>query len=449
MSIQCPFCGSSKVFKAGFRASRSGERIQRYLCCLCGRRFSLKPPPNPGEEPNVLVKSRGASNPVEDLAQVDVVVGLSGEPGFQDLPLPPAEELGMHTSRKSRKGLNSLLHGFEEHGRTRSERGSPASGEKMNPEKGDGVETLVLATGAGPGRIEIQGDPEVISFAFWLKKQGLAERSINIYVLRLNQLVKQGANLNNPESVKEVLANNGKSETWKALAVAAYSKFLKFKGLSWEPPKIVETRKLPFIPLESELDALIAGCGSKTSTLLQLLKETGLRCGEALRLRWSDIDFERRVIILNRPEKNSNPRIFKVSDRLMGMLKALPKKDERVFSCTYHSVQATFAASRRRIAKNLNNPRLLKISFHTFRHWKGTLEYHKTKDILHVKELLGHRSINNTLLYVQIDKTLFNEDSDEFEVRVAKDPEEIKSLLEVGFEYVCEKDGLMFFRKRK
>ena len=27
--------------------------------------------------------------------------------------------------------------------------------------------------------------------------------------------------------------------------------------------------------------------------------------------------------------------------------------------------------------------------------------------------------------------------------------EEIKKLLEVGFEYVCEKDGLMFFRKRK
>jgi hypothetical protein len=32
---------------------------------------------------------------------------------------------------------------------------------------------------------------------------------------------------------------------------------------------------------------------------------------------------------------------------------------------------------------------------------------------------------------------------------VAEKPEEIKALLEVGFEYVCEKDELMFFRKRK
>ena len=39
--------------------------------------------------------------------------------------------------------------------------------------------------------------------------------------------------------------------------------------------------------------------------------------------------------------------------------------------------------------------------------------------------------------------------NDEFTVKVASDPEEIKALLEVGFEYVCEKDGLLFFRKRK
>jgi len=28
-------------------------------------------------------------------------------------------------------------------------------------------------------------------------------------------------------------------------------------------------------------------------------------------------------------------------------------------------------------------------------------------------------------------------------------PEEVKSLLEAGFEYVCQKDNLIFLRKRK
>lgn len=62
---------------------------------------------------------------------------------------------------------------------------------------------------------------------------------------------------------------------------------------------------------------------------------------------------------------------------------------------------------------------------------------------------LGHKNIQNTMLYIQIEKALFAFDSDEFHVKTAKTPEEIKELLEVGFEYVCEKDGLLFFRKRK
>jgi hypothetical protein len=35
--------------------------------------------------------------------------------------------------------------------------------------------------------------------------------------------------------------------------------------------------------------------------------------------------------------------------------------------------------------------------------------------------------------------------SQEYNIRVAEDQEEIEKLLEVGFEYVCEKDGKLFF----
>jgi hypothetical protein len=39
--------------------------------------------------------------------------------------------------------------------------------------------------------------------------------------------------------------------------------------------------------------------------------------------------------------------------------------------------------------------------------------------------------------------------NDEFTVKVAEKPEEIKTLLELGFEYVLQKDNLIFLRKRK
>ena len=99
------------------------------------------------------------------------------------------------------------------------------------------------------------------------------------------------------------------------------------------------TRKFPFIPTEQELDVLIAGCGRKTATFLQLLKETAMRAGEAKSLLWTNIDLERRNITLNTPEKRGNPRIFKASNKLIDMLAALPKINEKVFPSTMSSLK--------------------------------------------------------------------------------------------------------------
>ena len=35
-----------------------------------------------------------------------------------------------------------------------------------------------------------------------------------------------------------------------------------------------------------------------------------MRVGEASKLKWENVDLKRHIIILNNPEKNSNPRIF-------------------------------------------------------------------------------------------------------------------------------------------
>jgi hypothetical protein len=75
--------------------------------------------------------------------------------------------------------------------------------------------------------------------------------------------------------------------------------------------------------------------------------------------------------------------------------------------------------------------------------------YHKTKDPYYVKDFLGHKELRNTEIYINIECTIFEPTNDEFTVKIAEKPEEAKSLLEVGFEYVCRKDNLIFMRKRK
>jgi hypothetical protein len=73
------------------------------------------------------------------------------------------------------------------------------------------------------------------------------------------------------------------------------------------------------------------------------------------------------------------------------------------------------------------------------------VEYHKTKNMLYVKELLGHRNINNTLIYTQ----LVSFETDEYHSATVKIIEEAKKLVEAGFEYVCEMEDCKFFRRRK
>ncbi|MEM2130093.1 MAG: site-specific integrase, partial [Candidatus Bathyarchaeia archaeon] len=132
---------------------------------------------------------------------------------------------------------------------------------------------------------------------------------------------------------------------------------------------------------------------------------------------------------------------------LASMLKSLRRRNEFVFqNGKLHHFEDGFRMQRKRIAYKLSNPRINLITFKTLRHFKATMEYHRTKDILHVMQLLGHRSIKNTLVYTH----LVNFESDEYVSKIAKTGEEACKLIEAGFDYVCTTpDQLMVFRKRK
>jgi integrase len=186
--------------------------------------------------------------------------------------------------------------------------------------------------------------------------------------------------------------------------------------------------------------------GIARASFLQVLKETAVRPGEAVQLQWTDLDAVSHSLRLNEPEKGSNPRIWRISTKLVKMLNNMPKTSPRIFGdSSLRTKRCNYEDQRRRIAKKLQNSRLLQIKFQTFSHWKATMEYHRTKDILHVMKLLGHRNIKNTLVYTQ----LLPERDDEYVVKVARTLEDAKVLLECGFEYVTDMDNCKLFRKRK
>jgi integrase len=286
---------------------------------------------------------------------------------------------------------------------------------------------------------------KLIQYEIWAQKEGLAEATITRRYKLLNVLLKRGTNLLDSESVKENIAKqNSWNNKTKQLAVEAYTSFLRSFGQTWNPPKYMQVRKLPFLPVEREIDDLIAGLNPKTATFARLEKETGARLGEAWGLEWIDFDFENKSVNLT-PEKGSNPRKLPISDKLILMLNSLPKDGQKVFQGSLRHFVRGYRRQRKRIAFKLKNDRINKISFKTFRTFKASMEIAKHRTLKEVQYMLGHKSIVSTDYYVQ----LVNFGSDDYTSQAAKTVEEAQKLIEAGFEYVCSFEDVKLFRKRK
>jgi len=309
------------------------------------------------------------------------------------------------------------------------------------------VETRKQERAAGATKTDAENIKGLmVQYMAWLEKEGYYEGSR--YPGLIRQLIRSGANLLDPESVKTVIS---KQQRWKdgtkILAVYAYDIMAKhILKIKWTRPKYVQEEILPFIPEETELDQLVAACKSRRmAAYLQTLKETFADPGEGLRLRWIDFSDKDSVITINKPVKGHSPRQLKISSKLVAMLNGLPKTSECIFPTTYRAVCKSFIRIRRRVAHNTSNPRIQSIKLNTFRHWGATMTYHYTKNILLVQKLLGHKNIKNTLKYTQ----LVQFKDDEFDVATAENIEEAKELLAAGFDYITEKNNIMLFRRPK
>jgi integrase len=304
---------------------------------------------------------------------------------------------------------------------------------------------------------QMQGLVAIESYGISARQAGLKESTIEPRVKNLKRLAKQ-VPIMDPAAVIEFLASAKLhwNENTKRKRIEDIAAFYQFKHIKWARPKCNGIEKLPLVPLESDIDLLILALqkkrkAKKQAAFLQLGKETGSRPGEAYRLRWQDVDFDRAVVNIS-PEKGSNPRQPKISQKLIGMLNNLNRNSQFIFQgkCRnpLHGLdyfRKTFEEQRKRIAVEVDNSRINNITFKSLRHFKGTMEYHKTRDILHVRHVLGHKDIRNTLVYTH----LISFEDDEWICKTAATVEEARMLIEQGFEYVTEYGELKLFKKRK
>ena len=162
-----------------------------------------------------------------------------------------------------------------------------------------------------------------------------------------------------------------------------------------------------------------------------------------------DIDLDSGTVTIT-SAKHCVGRTLKIRPQTLSMLKAyvLNKKiglNEQLFKMKSSSLSEQYRIVRNRAAEKLQDPSIKTIRLYDFRNFKASMEYAKTKDLLYVKALLGHKDLRTTLRYTQ----LINFGSEEYHVSLAKTLEECVKLLEAGFEYIKDYQDTKLFIKRK
>jgi integrase len=303
---------------------------------------------------------------------------------------------------------------------------------------------LVMAGLPTPANVKTnQG--QIVSFLWKMKTDNYSEETIERYGRNLETLIKRGAALEQPESVKDTIARQNWSNGTKQSVTNAVQLYWKQNGIEAKLPEYKPEAKIPFIPTEAELDQLISGCKHRLATFLQVLKETAARYGEAYKLKWTDYNTENGTLSIT-PEKGSAPRCPRISTKLQAMLSTVPRTSNRIFDYKSKDViRKNYQTARKRKTPNLGNPRIQQIHFHTFRHWKATQEFHKTNNVILVMKLLGHKCLNNTQRYIQLLPDL----SDDYVADVAHNTKEAVKLIEAGYTFVQTIGDEHIYKKRK
>lgn len=138
-------------------------------------------------------------------------------------------------------------------------------------------------------------------------------------------------------------------------------------------------------------------------TIFELMYSSGLRVSEVSGLDVSDIDFEARMLLI-RQAKWGKDRVVPVSEVAMRFLKMyLPVRKRQRESAVFTSVYGRLGSQviNVRFKKRLKEAGLYRenVTAHSIRHSVATHLLAQGADLRYVQELLGHESIETTVIY--------------------------------------------------
>lgn len=269
--------------------------------------------------------------------------------------------------------------------------------------------------------LESTGEAALATFERWLAQKRYSKstqttytEAVRLFLRYWQQAGKTELNAFTSNDINafnhDYIIGNGYSRSYQNQVVNALKLFFKtIEGLRLSPDAIERPRRehrLPHVLSKEDVKRLLEQTvNAKHRTMLSLIYACGLRRGELLALKLSDIDGDRKVLWV-RGGKGAKDRMIPLSDKVLVMLRTYYKgyrpklwlfegerEGERYGE---RSLQLVFkrAAEKAAIQKAA--------TLHWLRHSYATHLLESGTDLRYIQELLGHKSSRTTEIYTHV-----------------------------------------------
>ena len=280
----------------------------------------------------------------------------------------------------------------------------------------------------------------------WMMKNAY-ERTTIKKVAKLLRHLERKCDTANPEEVKLYIANKECSNGHKQNLIEAYACFIHSLGLAWEQPFYQRYSKKRKAPREDLIDFLINHARIEMALKLSISKDLGQRPKELTWLTLKDVDLSTGNVSIT-GAKHTIGREGQLKTKSLELLRIIIKRknltaSSRICNGTSDNLANDYRHYRNRIAEEYDMQELKQIQLYDFRRFKASKTYHLTNNLLLVKQLLGHKHVEQTEHYIG----LFDDKSITWIPVICRSQAEIEQAIKDDCILVCQADGITYFKK--
>ena len=258
----------------------------------------------------------------------------------------------------------------------------------------------------------------VEKFRSWLKSKRYSDNTVKTYTDALKSFlffynVKPVEEITNEDIIiynNEFILKKNLSSSYQNQIVNAVKLFFRTIENKVMNEDLIHRpkgeKKLPNVLSKEEVKLILnAHSNLKHKVMLSLIYSCGLRRSELLKLKPTDIDSKRNIIII-RAAKGKKDRIVRLSEKILVMLRVYYQSYKpKLWLFEGQNLDQQYSEySLQSVLKNalekvkINKP----VSLHWLRHSYATHLMESGTDLRYIQELLGHSSSKTTEIYTHV-----------------------------------------------